>query len=532
MILYFFIFVPIIVGTVVYLIPGKMTKILAFLLQGLMLALAIYNFINVVSNGDIVQVIGSNLSITGITLVCDKISAALLILTTFIFFICFLFGLLDKFVNNLFIFLFIILQALIIGIFLTRDLFNIYVLVEVSTIIVSVLIMFKKDSVSLYDGMVYFISNIAAMTLFLFGVAILYKTFGVLDIDVIKVKMQFVEDTRSLILPFGLMMTGIGLKCAFLPLFSWLPKAHATASAPSIVSVILSALYVKGGIYLFIRIADMYKPAINIDWVFLTIGIMTSLFGIVLAFSQKDIKLILAYHTVSQLGLILTGLSMGTVSSYYGGLLHIFNHAMFKSVLFLCAGIIIDHYKTRDVYEIRNVFKNMPLVSIAMIMAILGITGAPFFNGSVSKYLIQGGAKNISLNAIIIIINLGTVISFIKVATIFKGKEKTMNVSVKWYKKTAVLIIGSMCLLMGLGGPVLVRTLFDYQLQMSFLVYIEKLMVYVFSLAGGYLLYSRLIRKLKFVKQGLSIDLGVNEISIAMLAFFVFLSFTTYLSLI
>jgi len=532
MILYFFIFAPIITGTLIFLLPRKTTKIFALLLQAALFILAIYNFIKIADTGTLIEITGSNMSITGITLVCDKLSAALVVLATFIFLICFIFGVLDKFVNKLFIFLFIVLQSLIITLFLTRDLFNIYVIVEVSTIIVSVLIMFKKDSESLYDGMVYLITNIAAMTLYLFGIAILYKIFGVLDIDVIREKMYFVKESKSLILPFSLIFTGIGLKCAFLPLFSWLPKAHATASAPSVVSVVLSALYVKGGIYLFIRLNNMFNPAININNVFIVIGILTSIFGIVFAITQSDIKLILAYHTVSQLGLILTGISIGTLTSYYGGILHIFNHAIFKSVLFLCAGIIIDHYKTRNIYELKGVFKNMPIVSIAMIMAILGITGAPLFNGSVSKYLIQGGTKSIIINISILLINFGTIMSFIKVSKIFGGTKKIANQNVKWYKKTSVLILGLMCLVMGLGGPLVVKVIFDYNVQMTGVIYIEKLGIYIISLIVGYYIYSKFIYKNKYVKAGLTLDLGVNEISIAMLIFFLFLALITYVVLI
>jgi len=532
MILYFFIFIPIVVGTIIYLIPKKEVKFLAFLLQLSMLILAIYNFIIVFSQGTIIKIVGSNLSITGITLVCDKLSAALLVLTTFIFFICFVFGLLDKFINSLFIFLFIILQSLIITIFLSRDLFNIFVLIEVSTIVVSVLVMFKKDSESIYDGMVYLITNITAMTLFLFGIGMLYKIFGVLDIDVIKVKMQYIGSAKSLVLPFSLIFTGIGLKSAFLPLFSWLPKAHATPSAPSIVSVILSALYVKVGIYLFIRLQDMFLPAININNVFLIIGILTSLVGIILAIYQSDIKLILAYHTVSQLGLILTGLSIGTATSYYGGVLHIFNHAIFKSVLFLSVGIIIERYKIRNIYEIKGVYKNMPIVSIAMILAILGITGAPFFNGSISKYLIQGGARGFVINWAIIIINLGTIISFIKISKIFSGNSNKKIDKVKWYKQIAVLLIGVMCLIMGLGGPLLVKELFGYTISLSYIEYFEKIIIYIISLGVGYFIFFKFINKSKRVQAGISFNLGVNEISISMLGFFLVLSLLTYLSLI
>jgi len=107
--------------------------------------------------------------------------------------------------------------------------------------------------------------------------------------------------------------------------------------------------------------------------------------------SQYDIKLILAYSTVSQIGLIIFGLSVDNSYSYYGAIYHIINHSIFKTLLFLCAGLIIDHYNTRDMRKIRGVFTSMPLLSVAMIMAMLGVTGAPLFNGSISKYLIQKG---------------------------------------------------------------------------------------------------------------------------------------------
>ena len=108
-----------------------------------------------------------------------------------------------------------------------------------------------------------------------------------------------------------------------------------------------------------------------------------------MAVCQKDIKLILAYHTVSQVGLIVAGLCSGTSYGYSGAMLHIYNHALFKSLLFLAAGILIKQYGTRNVYEIRGVMRSLPAVGAACAAGILGITGAPFFNGSISKYFLM-----------------------------------------------------------------------------------------------------------------------------------------------
>lgn len=531
MILYLSILIPITAGALIYLIPKKQVLWFAFALQILQFALSIYNFVIIRLNGPYEVVLGNFEKIAGITLHCDTLSGALIMLTAFIFLICFIFGILEKFMNNLFIFFFLTLQALIITLFLTHDLFNMYVVVEVSTIIVSVLIMFKKDSRSVYDGMIYLITNIAAMTFFLFGVAYMYKIFGTLDINIIGSRMYDIANPKVLVVPFAFLISGVGLKCAFLPLFSWLPKAHATSSAPSIVSVILSGLYVKGGIYLFIRIREMFLPALEMDVLFLAIGIMTGIAGFLLAMSQKDIKLILAYHTISQIGIMLIGISAGSEYAYYGGVLHIFNHAIFKSLLFLSAGIIIAKYGTRDVNKIRGVFKRMPYVSIMTMAAMLGITGAPLFNGSVSKYFIQSGVKGGIVEYAMILINLGTIISFIKVAQIFFGKTSEGKIKIDFGKKAAITIMGAMCLLMGMGGTLVISGIFNYTVTIDGLEYFKKALVYFVSISAGYFTYVKFLKKTRFMKEGIQADLSINGIAISMTGFFLFMIAAGYIIL-
>lgn len=115
-----------------------------------------------------------------------------------------------------------------------------------------------------------------------------------------------------------------------------------------------------------------------------------------MAVGQKDLKLILAYSTVSQVGLIMMGINIGTEIAFWGSFYHIFSHTIFKSTLFLTAGLISESYGTRNIYKIRGLFKRMPLVSSATALDVLGVIGAPFFNGSISKYLISRRIKNLT----------------------------------------------------------------------------------------------------------------------------------------
>lgn len=531
MILYAFILIPIIGAILLYLIPGKNIMRFVFSLQIFLLGLSIYNFMIIKNKGIIEKVIGGFPKIAGITLKCDTLAGAMLILTAFIFIMCFIFGLMDKFMNNKFIFFFTILQALIMAIFLTRDIFNIYVVTEISTIVVAVLIMFKKDTRSMYDGMMYLITNIAAMSFYLFGVAMLYKTFGTLDMDILEANMHLIENTKSLILPFAFIMTGVSLKCAFLPLFNWLPNAHATPSAPSIVSVVLSGLYVKCGIYMFIRFREMFEPALLMDELFLLIGIATGITGFILAISQKDIKRILAFHTVSQMGLILMGITSGGEEAYYGGILHILNHAIFKSLLFLAAGAIISAYNTRNITKIRGVFKAMPYVSITAFAAMLGITGAPLFNGSISKYFIEAGFHGSWIEYFVIFINLGTIISFIKISQIFFGESTMEKIKIDIWKKIPLSVMAVLCLVMGFAGPVMIETIFNTHVNVENLEYIKNVVIFFVSLGTGYFIYEKILKKTTFIKKGITREIGVNGIAIEITGFFAMMVLFTYMAI-
>ncbi|QUI22680.1 proton-conducting membrane transporter [Vallitalea pronyensis] len=515
-----FIFFPIIIASVTYLVRTRYNKFILLILQFILFIGSIIQFIYVKYHGTITLTLGDYPRGIGITLSVDLMTAVFVMLAVFLFTCMFLYNFKKNYMNHLFLFLFLILQGLINGIFMSTDLFDLYILIEVSTIVVSILIMFKKDSRSIYDGMLYLLINMVAMAFFLIGTGYIYKIFGSVDMDVIFGLMGKVEDPRTLILPYCLIITAVSLKSAVMPLFSWLPRAHGTYSSPSIISAILSSLYVKCGVYLYIRIQHTFSPIFDTSTIFLVMGFLTAVVGFLFALSQTDIKLILSYHTISQIGLIIFGLNLNNTYSYWGSIYHIINHAIFKSVLFLTAGIIIENYETRDIRQIRGVFRRMPFVSIFTFMAILGITGAPFFNGSISKYLIQKGSYVSLLDYALIFINLGTILSFVKYMSMFRGHNPGNSHRPPINQRIVIMTLGTFCLLGGILGKQFISLLFNINIHIPFEKYLIKSLLYIGSIVIGLVFYIFLYHRIKFFKPIREVNLSFNQICLSITLFF------------
>lgn len=528
--LFLLVLVPVILALFSYLLNNRKLHLVFITFQSGLFIMSVHQFIQVYKYGTIINALGGYDRWLSINLVADSISILFVTLTCFLFLAMLVFNYHKDYMNRLFLFLFILLEGLINGIFLSSDIFDIYTLIEVSTVTVSILIMFKRDSQSIYDGMIYLITNLVAMAFFLLGIGYMYRIFGSLDFIVIKSQMPNITNQEVLILPYTLLVTAIGLKSALMPLFSWLPRAHGTPSAPSIVSAILSGLYVKGGVYLFIRLQDMFGSNLDTGYAFLVMGLLTSIIGFIFALSQTDIKLILAYHTVSQIGLIIMGLSIGSEYSYYGSIYHIMNHSVFKSTLFLTAGMVIEVYGTRDIRKIKGVYQRMPYVAVVMTVAILGITGAPLFNGSISKYLIQKGTNNVPwLEYAMLIVNLGTIVSFTKYAQMLFGHHSE-RYKVRWNQKIAIGTLALITFLGGLFGQTFVNGLFHLNLTISPSAMLQKLLIYLMSLLIGFLFYKYIYPSIKFFKTMKEIELSFNEIVFSI--FFFFSGFLGYMMIL
>ncbi len=465
--LYVPVLLPVVAAAVGYFVQTKVYKHLLIAVQVVQVFLAAILLARVRTAGAILERLGGWQAPVGIELALDEISAPLVLLVTVVFLLLVLFNYRKLYMVNTFQFLLVSLQGVMISLFLTSDVFNVYVLTELTTIIVTVLILFKRGKPALYNGMVYLMFSILAMAFFLLGIGFVYRTFGVLDFAGITERAAALENPRALILPYALMVTAVGMKAGLLPMFGWLPRAHAAPSAPSMVSALLSGLQVKVGIYLFIRLQQMIGLTLDTTGFFLVVGLLTAVSGFLLAICQRDIKLVLAYSTVSQIGLIMIGLTSGSVIGFWGGMLHIVNHALFKALLFLTAGLIAKEYGTRNLDQIRGTFRRMPLVTTAAFLAVLGMTGAPFFNGSISKYLIESGlAAGTRWQAAIYLVNFGTMLVFTRYATVFFGRAAARSGGssvtdrstrpVDPWTRVVALVFGAAILGIGLfAGPVM-----------------------------------------------------------------------------
>jgi len=204
---------------------------------------------------------------------------------------------------------------------------------------------------------------------------------------------------------FGLLLVGFGVKAGMVPLHIWLPAAHPVAPAPA--SALLSGVMIKAGAYGLFRSLNMllrpevgvqaWSESVDMGLVLAVFGIVTLLVGVVMALQQNSIKRMLAWSSVSQMGFILTGLGAGAMlaadgaMATAGGLLHVVNHALFKSCLFLAAGAIALRCGTAEMDRLGGLWRQMPVTFACVLVAAAGIAGVPLFNGFVSKSMIHHG---------------------------------------------------------------------------------------------------------------------------------------------
>ncbi len=455
--LYLLVLGPVLLGAVTYFLPRR-AYLWGMGLGNLALtAVAVHLFAQVRWGEPVQQYLAGWPPGVAIRLVADNLSVPLVLLTALFFTATYLFAARAGYMDKTFIFLFLLLEAAILGVLLSGDLFNIYVILELGMIGVAILIMYRQDKQSVYDAMVYIMMNFIGMAFLTLGVAYLYRITGVLDLAQIHDRLAELENPRAVVVPYALIMTAVAMKAALWPLFSWLPRAHGAPSAPSIVSAVLSGVQVKVGVYLLIRLNLVFIPVVNAQSFFLGIGYVTATLGFLLGIAQRDIKLMLAYSTVSQVGLIVVGLNLGTSEAYWGSMYHIINHALFKGLLFLTAGVIIEAYGTRACSQIRGVMRRLPLIGVGTLIGVLGITGAPLFNGSVSKYFIALGAAGNPAELGLYLINFGTLLLFVKYATILFGAPPAQVRIKRDPFVAAVALLFGLTILAGglLGGPVI-----------------------------------------------------------------------------
>jgi multicomponent Na+:H+ antiporter subunit D len=274
------------------------------------------------------------------------------------------------------------------GVVLAGDLFNLYVFIEISGIASYALVAFGRKAEDLEASFRYAVLGSLASTLILAGIVLVYAMTGVLDLAHVAAGLADAGRSGPLHLAFGLFVAGLALKAALAPFHAWLPDAHPAAPAP--VSAMLSGVLIKAiGVYVLARLVfNVLGPTAEILAALRWLGILSMVVGGLLAVRQRDIKRLLAYSSIGQVGYVVVGLGLGTPLGLAGALFHLVNHAVCKSLLFLDAGAVERAAGTRDLRELGGLGRVIPVASRTSLIASLSISGVPPFGGFWSKLLI------------------------------------------------------------------------------------------------------------------------------------------------
>ena len=327
----------------------------------------------------------------------------------------------EKHNNRYFFFLLLTLGSLI-GVATSTQFGNFYVFWELMTWSSYLLIIHEPSQKALKAGFKYFMMCTSGAYIMQFGILLLQNSTGTLDMAAVSSKLPFVAP-GLLIAVIVMFIIGTGVKVGLVPMHSWLPEAHP--AAPSPVSAILSGILTKIGIYGLVRVLFtvfgmglLYKLGsigkLSYTGLIISIlGIVTVLYGEIMALRQKDIKRLLAYSTMAQIGEIITTIGLGTYLSMVAGLYHVMNHAIMKGLLFLAAGILAYRLKSRDISAFKGIGKVMPFTAGCLSIGILAIMGLPPFNGFISKFLMLYAAVDAGYWYIAALILLGSIIGAI-----------------------------------------------------------------------------------------------------------------------
>ena len=292
--------------------------------------------------------------------------------------------------------LLLLLIVAMLGIVVTGDLFNLYILVEMASLAAYALVAMSEERGSYVAAYKYLLLGFTGAIFILLGTAYLYIITGTLNMADLSIRIQPWYGSWVVLVALALLTVGFGIKTALFPLHTWLPDAHSIA--PSSISAVLSGLVIKTGAYCIIRtLFTVFQPSFVMEMMPVTsalswIAAIAILVGSLFAISQTDLKWMLAYSSVAHIGFIVLGVGLATGYGTAGGILHIFNHAMAKGCLFLCAGAIIYKTGIRNIYDFAGLGDKMPVTMAAFTIAAFSMVGIPPSAGFISKFYLGLGA--------------------------------------------------------------------------------------------------------------------------------------------
>jgi len=393
--------------------------------SGLTMVVSIALLQQVMSTGTIVYEMGGWSAPWGIEYRVDKLNAFLLLIVTSISTVVLLAAhtSIEKEIprhrHTLFYVLYLLSLAGLLGVVTTGDAFNVFVFLEISSLAAYSLIALGEDRRALWAAYQYLIMGTIGATFILIGIGLMYQMTGTLNMDDLSRRLPEVAQTRTVFAAFAFIIVGVCLKVALFPLHRWLPNAYAYA--PSVVTAVLAATSTKVAVYLLIRFTftvfgiSFSFTTVPLQTIFVILGLLGIFVASTTAIFQKNVKHLFAYSSVAQIGYMIVGYSISTTMGLMATLLHLFNHALMKSALFLALGAVMYRIGTVQLNQFQGLGRQMPVTMAAIVAGGLSLIGVPLTVGFVSKWYLVLAALENGWWPVAVLILLGSLLAIVYV---------------------------------------------------------------------------------------------------------------------
>jgi len=351
-----------------------------------------------------------------------------------------------------------------IGVILSANLLQFYFFWELMLVPSYFLIaLWGRSKKRLAIGFKYFVFTHVGSLFMLLGILSIYVYTGTFDLAELPQAMAAIPPS-SILQVFVLLLIGFGVKMAIFPVHTWLPDAHAEARTP--ISAMLSGAMIKLGAYGVARIllSAFGQVVVQTSDALAILGIITIIYGGLMALAQTDIKRLLAYSSISQMGYIFFGLGVGSALGVTGALFHVINHAISKSLLFMCAGAVIRQTGMRNITKMGGLAGKMPIICIATFIGALSLAGTPPLSGFWSEWMIFSGGISSGKFLITLIAIISTVITAgyylwflwrVFFGTTPKTLEDTKEAS--WMLRIPIIVLAAATFVLGIWPDLILR---------------------------------------------------------------------------
>lgn len=418
-----------------FLIPllAKINKELVRIIPGLVFSyltlISVILMKRVAVEGTIVETIAGWQAPFGINLVFSSFTGLLATLMTIMALIIWIYSYRFKKVDDepamKYYILFMMLVTGSIGIVLTGDIFNMFVFLEISSIAAYSLTSFYRDRDGAEAGFKYLLIGSFSSAFLLLGIMLLYTQVGTLNMAQIAERMHDVPTTMKLtILIFFLV--GLGIEAEIFPLNGWAPDAYS--QAPSPIGAAFASILVKAGVYALIRIVFTIFDIHGAYDFLIYMGIITLVIAEFAAMRQTNLKRMLAYSSIGQMGFVLIGFGIGTNEAVFGAIFLMLTHAIIKGLLFASGSYLVYNTPSKKIEDLSGIGKKFPFMAFFFAIGAFAIVGLPPFAGFWSKlYLLMAAADNamLGLVAIILMVSIVEIVYYFRVvAKLYFGKPK------------------------------------------------------------------------------------------------------------